>query len=102
MKMYVLLYSGGDMPRTDEENDSMMNAWGLWLGDIGEALVEGNPFTTDAKRVSPDGAVADGPVGPMVSGYSLIKTESMDDALGMAKSCPAKLSGATISIFEVQ
>jgi hypothetical protein len=38
----------------------------------------------------------------MVSGYSLIKTGSMDNALGMAKSCPAKLSGATISIFEVQ
>jgi hypothetical protein len=29
MNMYMLLYSGGDMPRTDEENDSMMNAWGL-------------------------------------------------------------------------
>jgi len=101
MNMYLLLYSGGDVPTTDEENDSMMNAWGLWLGDIGDALVDGNPFTLNAKRVSPDGAVADGPVGPMVSGYSLIKTESMDDAIEMAKSCPAKLSGATISIFEV-
>jgi hypothetical protein len=102
MNMYMLLYTGGGMPTTGEENDSMMNAWGLWLGDVGEALVDGNPFTPDAKRVSPDGAVADGPAGPMVSGYSLIKTGSMDDALGMAKSCPARLSGATISIFEVQ
>jgi hypothetical protein len=44
MNMYLLLYSGGDMPTTDEENDSMMNAWRLWLGDIGDALVDGNPF----------------------------------------------------------
>ena len=102
MNMYLLLYSGGAMPKTDEENSSMMNAWGVWLGDIGEALVDGNPFTSNAKRVSPDGGVADGPVGPMVSGYSLIKTGSMDDAVEMAKGCPAKLSGATISIFEVQ
>ncbi len=102
MHMYLLLYSGGDMPKTEEENSSMMNAWGLWLGDIGEALVDGNPFTATAKRVSPDGVVADGPVGPMASGYSLIKTGSMDDAVEMARACPAKLSGATISIFEVQ
>ena len=102
MNMYLLLYSGGDMPKTEEESSSMMNAWGVWLDDIGEALVDGNPFTVNAKRVSPDGAVADGPVGPMVSGYSLIKTGSMDDAVEMAKGCPAGLSGATISIFEVQ
>ena len=74
----------------------------MWLGDVGEALVDGNPFTASAKRVSPEGAVADGPVGPMVSGYSLIQTGSMDEAVEMAKECPAKLSGATISIFEVQ
>ena len=102
MNMYLLLYSGGDMPKTDEENTSMMNAWGLWLGEIADALVDGNPFTANAKRVSPDGAVSDGPVGPMISGYSMLKTGSMDDAVEMAKTCPAKLSGATISIFEVQ
>jgi hypothetical protein len=36
----------------------------------------------------------------MVSGYSLIKTGSMADAVEMATGCPAKLTGATISIFE--
>jgi hypothetical protein len=102
MNIYLLLYSGGDMPETEEDNSAMMNAWGAWLGDIGDALVDGNPFTPNAKRISPDGAVSDGPVGPMVSGYSLIKAGSMDDAVEMAKGCPAKLSGATISIFEVK
>jgi hypothetical protein len=37
----------------------------------------------------------------MVSGYSMIKARSMDEAVEMAKDCPAKLSGASISIFEV-
>jgi hypothetical protein len=102
MNMYLLLYSGGDMPTTEDENKTMIDAWGSWLADIGDALVDGNPFTANAKRVSPEGAVGDGPAGPMVSGYSLIKTASMDDAVEMAKTCPAKLSGATISIFEVR
>jgi hypothetical protein len=102
MNMYLLLYSGGDMPKTDVENKTMADAWGVWLSGLGDRLVDGNPFSANAKRVSPDGAVADGPVGPMVSGYSLIKTGSMDDVVEMARGCPAKLSGATISIFEVQ
>ncbi len=59
------------------------------------------PLTPNAKSLSPNGAVSDGPIGPMVSGYSLIKARSMEEAVEMAKGCPAKLSGASISIFEV-
>ena len=101
MNMYLLLYSGGGMPETEEEANAMTNAWGAWLAAIGDAPVDSNPFTPNAKTLSPNGAVSDGPVGPMVSGYSLIKAESMDEAVEMAKDCPAKQSGASISIFEV-
>lgn len=101
MGTYLLLYCGGGMPETDEEGKRMMGAWGEWLAGIGDALVDGNPFTPNAKTISPDGAVSDGPVGPMVSGYSMVKAESMNQAVEMARTCPAKLSGASISIFEV-
>jgi hypothetical protein len=98
---FLLLYSGGSMPETEDETKAMMDAWGAWLAGIGDALVDGNPFSPNAKSVSPDGAVSDGPVGPMVSGYSLIEAGSMDRAVEIAKDCPAKLSGASVSIFEV-
>jgi hypothetical protein len=101
MSMYLLLYTGGVMPATDEENETMVNAWGAWLAGLGDGLLDGNPFTSNARTVSPDGAVSDGPVGPMVSGYSMVKSTSMDEVASIAKSCPAKLSGASISIFEV-
>ena len=71
------------------------------MAEIGDALVDGNPLTSNAKSLSPDGVVSDGPIGPMVSGYSLIKAGSMDEAVEMAKGCPVKLSDASISIFEV-
>jgi hypothetical protein len=99
--MYLLLYTGGAMPVTDQENREMEEAWGTWLAGLGERLIDGNPFTPDAKTVSPEGAVSDGPVGPMVSGYSMVKAPSMDEAVETARGCPAKLSGASISIFEV-
>jgi hypothetical protein len=101
MSIYLLLYSGGGTPVTDEETKAVMDAWGAWMAGIGDALVDGNPFTPNAKSLSPDGALSDGPVGPMASGYSLIKAGSMDEAVEMAKGCPVKLSGASISIFEV-
>ena len=80
----------------------MADAWGVWLAGIGDALVDGNPFKSNAKSLSPDGTVSDGPVGPMVSGYSLVRAESMDEAVEMAKGCPVKLSDASISISEVR
>jgi hypothetical protein len=101
MSMYLLLYTGGAMPVTEEENAAMVDAWGAWLADLGDGLIDGNPFTSNAKTVSPDGPVSNGPVGPMASGYSMVKATSIDEAVEMARGCPAKLSGASISIFEV-
>jgi hypothetical protein len=101
MSLYLLLYSGGSMPETEEATAAMTEAWGSWLDTVGDALVDGNPFTSDAKSVSPDGTVSDGPVGPMASGYSLIRAGSMEDVVAMARECPAKQSGASISIYEV-
>lgn len=73
MGTYFLLYSGGRLPETEEETKAVTDAWGAWLAAIGDALVDGNPFASKAKSLSPDGAVSDGPVGPMTSGYSMIK-----------------------------
>ncbi len=101
MGTYLLLYSGGRLPETEEETRAVTDAWGAWLAHIGDALVDGNPLTSNAKSISPDGAVSDGPIGPMVSGYSLIKAGSMDEAVEMARGCPVKLSDASISLFEV-
>lgn len=101
MSMYLLLYTGGVMPSTEEENKVMVDAWTAWLGGLGDGLIDGNPFTSNAKTVAPDGAVSDGPVGSMASGYSMVKAATIDQAVEIATTCPAKLSGASISIFEV-
>ena len=94
MNMYLLLYTGGVMPATEQANETMVGAWKEWLGGLGDSLIDGNPFTPNAKTVSPDGPVSDGPVGPMPSGYSMVKAASMDDAVEAARTCPAKDSGA--------
>jgi hypothetical protein len=102
MSLYLLLYSGGGMPETEDATRAMTQAWASWLTKVGDALADGNPFTSEARTVSPDGSVSDGPVGPMASGYSLIRAGAMDEIIAIAKDCPAKQSGASISIFEVR
>ena len=44
MTDYLLLYSGGHMPESPEEQAAVMKAWTDWMGALGGALKDGgNP-----------------------------------------------------------
>jgi hypothetical protein len=60
----------------------------------------GNPFTPSAKSISSDGAVQDGPVGTMATGYSILKADSLDAAVELARSCPVLQGGGRITVYE--
>ncbi len=78
-----------------------MDAWLAWFGRLGGALVDGgNPTAPTAKSIASDGRVSGGPVGAMVSGCSIIKANSLDEAVALAKGCPVLQGGAKISVFE--
>lgn len=101
MTNFVLLYSGGSMPATEAEQQVVLKAWEGWAGKLGDAVVSlGDPFTPMAKTIAPDGKVSDGPVGTMASGYSIIKADSLDAAVAMAKGCPVLQGGAKITVYE--
>jgi hypothetical protein len=98
---YVLVYSGGSRPESQEEVAQVMKAWDTWMRDLGDKLKDGgNPFTPMAKSVAPDGKVSDGPIGGMATGYSILQADSMDEAVDIAKTCPVNLGGASITVYE--
>ena len=100
MTKYVLLYTGGGMPESEEEGAKVMAAWGAWMGSLGAALVDGgNPFS-NAKNISSDGSVSDGPVGTRNTGFSIINADSHDAAVALAKGCPHLKSGGQITVYE--
>jgi hypothetical protein len=100
MVNYLLLYSGGGMPANEAEQKRVMDAWGKWMGALGSSLVDGgNPFTPKAKTIDGKGKVSDGPAG-MASGYSVVKANSMDEAVKMAEGCPVLMGGAKVMVFE--
>jgi hypothetical protein len=101
MATFVLLYSGGRMPEGEAETKRVMEAWGAWMGKYQSAIADpGNPFTPAAKTITADGRVSDGPVGEPATGYTVIKADSMDKAVEIAKECPVFLGGAKLSLYE--
>ena len=101
MANYLLLYSGGGMPATEAEQKAVLQAWTAWFGKIGSALVDGgNPTTPNAKTIATDGTVTNGAGGMMPTGYSIIKADSLDAAVALAKGCPVLQGGAKIAVLE--
>ncbi len=101
MANYLLLYSGGRMPETEAEQKAVMQAWTEWFAQLGSNLVDGgNPTTPNAKTIASDGTVTDGAGGLMASGYSIIRADSLDAAVALAKGCPVLQGGAQLAVLE--
>ena len=99
MAKFVYLYTGGSMAETPEEQATVMQAWGAWFGELGEALLDGgNPFGASTS-VRADGSVT-GAGASGIGGYTLINADSLDDATAKAKGCPVLTSGGSVEIYE--
>ncbi len=99
MANYVLVYKGGGGMASDEAaRQKIMQAWGQWFGALGENLVDGgNPFGP-CKAISPGGGVSER--GSGLTGYSIIKSDSLQSATEAAKGCPVLADGGSVEVYE--
>ena len=103
MANFLLVYTGGvrETPPTPEESAAILQDWNNWIESLGENMVDvGNPTTPMAKTIASDGAVSDGATGEMVTGYSVIKADSLDAATEAAKGCPQLKAGGQVIVYE--
>ncbi len=99
MANYLLVYHGGQMPENEAEGAKVMAAWDTWFHQLGEAIVDGGNPASGTKVVSADGSVADGgPTSP--SGYSVIRADSHDAAVSLARGCPVLAAGGMVEVVE--
>ena len=99
MPKYVFAYHGGEMPKTPEEGEKVMAAWGAWFGSMGDAVIDpGNPVgmssTVTGNRVEDNGGA-----NPL-SGYSIISAADKNAAIDLAKGCPQTANG-TVEVAEI-
>jgi len=98
MGNYLFAYRGGQMAQTDEERQAAMAAWRAWFGQLGDATVDpGNPFA-GSTSVGANGA--GGAADSQLTGYSVVKADSLDAATSLAGGCPVLSHGGSVDIYE--
>ena len=100
MPNYIIAYHGGNKPETPEDGVKHMAKWKAWVGGLGDAVVNPGTPLGKSKTVS-SGGVSDGGGSNALTGFSIVKADSMDAALEMAKACPFLDTGGTLEVAEV-
>ncbi len=107
MKEFVLIFrhsNKSDSKPSPEQMQERMN----WLGSIAaqnKLADKGNTLSlTNAKIVKPDHVITDGPyteIKEFISGYMVVKTETIEEALELAKGNPIFKMGGNVEVREV-
>ena len=104
MKAFLALYMGFDTPMdpssiSDETKDNGMAAWGQWMADHADALIDsGGPVGKTKKTAA--GGVSD--TRNRVVGYIIVRAESHEAAAAMFENHPhfAIFPGDSVEIME--
>ena len=100
MTQYLIIYLGGDQPSSPEEGKQHFAKYMAWLSSLGDSAVSpANPLK-NTSTVNTDGTVTAGGATTM-SGYTIIKADSMEAALTIAKACPFLDIGGTLEVSEL-
>ncbi|WP_257667439.1 YciI family protein [Parapedobacter tibetensis] len=107
MKDFVLIFrlsNSSDTKPSPEQMQERMN----WLAGIAaqnKLADKGNTLSPiSAKTVKPDNVVTDGPyteIKEFISGYVIVKADSIDEAVELAKGNPIFKIGGNIEVREV-
>ena len=78
-----------------------MAKWQAWIENLGDTMINSGSPLGMSKTVSENGVVDNGGANPL-AGFSIIKADSMDAVLEIAKGCPfLEMETATIEVAEV-
>jgi len=97
--LFLMLGLPGEPNAGDDQTQAYNRKWGTYMGSLAQrgAPESGAPLQPIAKAVS-TGTVSDAKLGtPDIYGYMVINTDSLDDAIAIAREAPhIALGGSTI------
>ena len=100
MQQYIFIYLGGEQPNSPEEGKKHFEKYQQWLAHYRDSVVSPAIPFKDTHTVQNDGTVQQGTTS-MMSGMSIFKFESMQDALVAANDCPFLEIGGTLEVSEM-
>lgn len=100
MPQYIFVYLGGEYPTDPEEGQKHLEKYQQWLISLGDAVVSPAVPFKDTHTVQPDGSASQGSVSAM-SGLSIMRMGSMQEAIAAAQSCPFLEINGTLEVSEM-
>jgi hypothetical protein len=105
MAKFMLLYKGPATPQADitaEVGEQLMQAWGAWMGKVGEALVDaGAPFVGSSTAVAGDGSTKS---ASDLNGYTIVEAPDVRAAKALCGGNPFLDDGTAnfaVEIYEL-
>ena len=99
MPTFLITYQGGGPPPTTAEaREQMMAAFQAWAASVGSSMMDPGAPLGASKTVTSDGVTDGSTDGP--GGYTLLKADSLDDAVGLVRSHPFVTRGGTLVVSE--
>jgi YCII-related domain len=104
MAKFILLYRGPATPMEDitpENSEQIMQAWGAWMGKVGDALVDGGAPFAGRTAVAGDGSVTS---ASDLNGYTIVDAPDIDTAKTLCDGNPFVSDGTAkfaIEIYEL-
>ena len=94
MPQYIFVYLGGEYPSDPKQGQKHFEKYQQWLTSLGDAVLSPAIPLKDTHTVQADGSTSPGSISAM-SGMSILRMSSMEEALAAAQSCPfLEINGA--------
>ena len=103
--LFIFRHDGSQPAPSPEQMQASIKKWQDWMGGIAaqnKLSAPGNRLTAQGSKVlKPNNVVTDGPYVEMkefVSGYILVKADSLEDAQALAGGCPIFDMGGSVEV----
>ncbi|MCQ6959340.1 YciI family protein [Mucilaginibacter aquariorum] len=90
-----------------EELQALTKKWMDWVGGIAaqnKLSDRGSSLASGGKVVRPNNVVTDGPyteIKELIGGYTIVKADSIDEAVELASGCPVFNYGGNVEVREI-
>lgn len=110
MKEFMLVFRAdynAMIKASPEDMQKIAKKWMDWIGSINAQNIpfeRGKRLSFDGRVVKPNNVVTDGPYSEIkesIAGYSIVKVDSYDKAVEIAKGCPILFSGGNVEVREL-
>ena len=100
MANFMIAYYGGNQPSSKEEGMAQMGKWKAWIESLGETVVNPGTPLMDTKIVT-SSDVQDEKDPNAMKGFAVVKAESIEAAVEIAKSDPFLENGGIILVSQM-